>query len=1121
MNVPARRKRRFLRIGIATAGAIVGLTVVAWFVATRPAFIRAVVLRPAARALGTEIVADGIRFNLFTYIRFDGLRCGPAGEPLFTAKRLRLEYRILPLLHHRLQIEQVLLDSPSIRLVRTADGRLVVPGVKRPHKESAPSPKRTARNRAEGSGAGDTDRRGMIVTLGRVRVDHGTFVLVPDRGGAPIVRISDIQFAASNIRLNEPGRFEATWKGTVSVASGDVMIERATAEGQASGSTAADVLPEKIDATASVRIERGRVQTETLSGAAVQCTVRLDRNGAAPTWRIDTARLDATRGERRLAGIIATGVLGMHAPISIGITADIPDRVFLNLATAPAGVLFEDGALAYSGSIEFAPATRLVRSRGDLQLRHFRIAYGKFRFPHKVLVDATFSHDVTADLSMQRAKIAALTAQIQQEGRTVLQLRLQEPASVQWGAATRTEVASPEARIQFDLADFDISQLAGLVPPTLPVVPEKGTASVVLTVVLENDAHHIAVTGRTEVRDALFDVKGKRLGPVQWKQDIDAEVIGRDQIAVRNAQTSISVHNTPAARFSIQGDARVSTREAKAKITIEQCNEEILRLVGPFMPSPLPFRRVRIAGTAEGSYTGKTSSAGVKVELRMRDLALAAPANATPPPALHADLDLTADRRGDGAVDIRSLMLSLAAGETALANLRVSGAVHPTGKGLRAELQASSDDIDAAAIADVLASLPRTPQKTPPGGGPEPPGSESDSSRGAPPSPGAALQEIEAAVNLDLRRIRYRTVAVTNLEGQALLQQGTVRVNSMKCRLNGAPLELEGAVDLRKSPPTVRMKVDGSDLRIDPFVQAFAPDLAPDLSGSVDSLRLDFGGELTSPVQALRSLELDVNTVVGRVLIPTDPERIAARPALRILTLPFEILAESGGKDNVPLPGFLQRIQERSTTMIQERAPLRLDGATIRLRTRDGVLSIPRCELRNPIIEGLHLEGAVRFRDAPRTSALSALVLQAPIELKIGFRAGKVDVSIPVAGTIAKPRADLSGLLRSVLRELPKKSVETAVERLRRGQRIDGKQLLRELLGPVPEKSPPPEPEPNAQPTTEPAGETQPEQTRENPEAGQAAQPKPQSREERRKARRKALIDLGGAILNEILKEKE
>src|SRR5437867_7737249 len=118
-----KKPRRWLRrLGIA-AGLLVVLLVVLYFGATSAFFLQRFVLPKASAALNAQITISDASISPFSQVVLRDLKVQTTGpEPLITAQEVRARYSLRAILGGHLKVAEVTLSSPTVNLVRSAEG---------------------------------------------------------------------------------------------------------------------------------------------------------------------------------------------------------------------------------------------------------------------------------------------------------------------------------------------------------------------------------------------------------------------------------------------------------------------------------------------------------------------------------------------------------------------------------------------------------------------------------------------------------------------------------------------------------------------------------------------------------------------------------------------------------------------------------------------------------------------------------------------------------------------------------------------------------------------------------------------------------------------------------------
>lgn len=189
-----------------------------------PELVKKTVLPKVSAAINRQVSLGDVSVSLFSGIRLHDLvvQDREGTEPFLKAGAIRLEYRFWPLLQKRVEVTQVRLESPLVRVVRNADGSfnfsdLLVKKHQKPAEPKAKDP--------------------IDLSVSEVALSDGR-VIFDDRkglGGKPYqAEIAGIQVAARQISLeNEfpvsmqatlPGGMQFETNGTVAKVKGSPTV---------------------------------------------------------------------------------------------------------------------------------------------------------------------------------------------------------------------------------------------------------------------------------------------------------------------------------------------------------------------------------------------------------------------------------------------------------------------------------------------------------------------------------------------------------------------------------------------------------------------------------------------------------------------------------------------------------------------------------------------------------------------------------------------------------------------------------------------------------------------------------------------------------------------------------
>lgn len=189
-------RQRFLKITAIVAGVVVALLVVLSIlvkVLISPELVKRAVLPRISAAVKRQVTLGDVSVSIFSGIRLHDLviQDKDGTQPFLKAGALRLNYRFWPLLARRVEIKDIRLEAPLLRVVRYADGTFNFSDLKA--NKGTPPPEETAKSP-------------INLAVSRFDLTDGTVIFEdrPGGGGKPyMAEISAIRLTAEKISLND------------------------------------------------------------------------------------------------------------------------------------------------------------------------------------------------------------------------------------------------------------------------------------------------------------------------------------------------------------------------------------------------------------------------------------------------------------------------------------------------------------------------------------------------------------------------------------------------------------------------------------------------------------------------------------------------------------------------------------------------------------------------------------------------------------------------------------------------------------------------------------------------------------------------------------------------------
>ncbi|MFN7141208.1 MAG: hypothetical protein ACK4UN_17910, partial [Limisphaerales bacterium] len=105
-------------------GIILLFVIVLYFVVTSTAFFTGVILPRVSRAVGADITVADASIRPFSAVDLRQLRVQPPNaEPILQAEQVVVRYRLMDIIRGNINVHELTLVSPVIRIVEDAEGR--------------------------------------------------------------------------------------------------------------------------------------------------------------------------------------------------------------------------------------------------------------------------------------------------------------------------------------------------------------------------------------------------------------------------------------------------------------------------------------------------------------------------------------------------------------------------------------------------------------------------------------------------------------------------------------------------------------------------------------------------------------------------------------------------------------------------------------------------------------------------------------------------------------------------------------------------------------------------------------------------------------------------------------
>ncbi len=409
---PPRRRRpiRLVWVGLLS---LVALAVVAYFVLSSQAFLKAVVLPRVGSAMNARITADRVELSPFSRLHLTQVRVETTGDqPLLQADALTVRYRLASLVRGKIAVPEITVVRPLVNVVVAPDGKSNLDPLL---EEGEPEPP------ARKSETVDLD-------IGSIRVQSGAlaYCQLTAGGGRDCASITNLDLSITDLRNDAAGK--------LTVSAGIVQSQTApgappeTARGQLSGNfnfyLQPDLMPREAQGDLKLEFTQAEGALKELAGWSGALAVDLAPDELRQL-SLKFVRQGQPLGEARFRGPL--NLPRRSGRVDFTITSI--GRTALNLFGAPLGLDFGDTAIEGSGFCDVAGDGRKITANVTLAARNFSVTQGGMTTPP---LDLRLEMRGNTDLRENSAYLDKLSARAIQAGQPLVALEVQRALNLTW-----------------------------------------------------------------------------------------------------------------------------------------------------------------------------------------------------------------------------------------------------------------------------------------------------------------------------------------------------------------------------------------------------------------------------------------------------------------------------------------------------------------------------------------------------------------------------------------------------------------------------------------------------------------------------------------------------------------
>lgn len=440
--------KRFVKfIAIVAAGLLLAAGLL-YLIASSGAFARGVLLPRALAGLGYSGGAEVVKWRPFSRLEIEGLTAEDGRGTEIALERLRVKYRLLPVLARRIEISELTLNGLQLE---------VAPGA-----SAAPQGE-------ESPGTEGTESRPWTFDIRKVHLNDAEIgYLTPDEeAGTFFLRRLEVRIP--KIEGGTQARIEMSCIGTVNRGEVDATLGRVQC--LALMNLASSLKPRDLVAEIDVTEMAGRAGPVPLPGRAV--SGRLDVKFEAGKLTLNDCLLTTHVDGRQEAAVRGSGVLARdHSDNQFLLNAELPNAALPNLLGAIFGdYAFGDTALTVQARVS-ASEHDTLEVKGSVSARKFTFASKRLGLTRASPVDADLSFEGKVRPDLKELALASSELSVQADEGVLrisqtggLDLRLDEKLHSAETVVPFIVPTDPVTSLEVVSENLDLASLAAWLPP--------------------------------------------------------------------------------------------------------------------------------------------------------------------------------------------------------------------------------------------------------------------------------------------------------------------------------------------------------------------------------------------------------------------------------------------------------------------------------------------------------------------------------------------------------------------------------------------------------------------------------------------------------------------------------
>ncbi|MDB6033596.1 MAG: hypothetical protein JWM16_3934 [Verrucomicrobiales bacterium] len=559
---PAPRKRRgVLKTLLWIFGLLAVLLVVAYFVGTSAGFLKGVILPKVSKTINADVTVSDASISPFSSVVLKDLKVQAKGhEPVVTAKEMRAHYSLMDIIKGHIKVDEVVLDSPVVQIIKGPDGRSNLD----PILDSMKSEKKSAEPK-KSSKPPELDINKVSLINATVRM-----LETPKEGGRNLTELTGVNVNIANVRNGQTGKMDLAANVNVDKIAGKEGTNgalNAKVDGNFTFALTSDLNPGTVKGATRVNVTSAQGGMADLANFGVNLDCDID-----PTM-IKQVALRFQKGETQLGELLVNGPFDMNKKEGkLNVVLQNIDKRLLNTVGGPKGIDFGSTSISSTNQIEVAKGASIVTAIGQLNASAVSITQEGKTTP---TLDVQLAYNVTVNQNDKSALLQTFNLNGLQNQKQILKGELTNPMKVAWGEAT---AQTGDATLNLLVTGLNLGEWKAFAADLAP----NGLVNATMKLVSEQSGKQLTFNLDSGIENFSAKVGTNSIQPVMITLNAKGQAIDMKKFDVSEYRFQLAQQNQWMLLASGSANYDKTTEEANAQFTLES---QLARLF-PFLGQP-------------------------------------------------------------------------------------------------------------------------------------------------------------------------------------------------------------------------------------------------------------------------------------------------------------------------------------------------------------------------------------------------------------------------------------------------------------------------------------------------------------------------------------------------------